>query len=127
MYQCPICEIDPLSHSFTKVVETDEYVLFNTCPSKSKLYYDTEGIINHYEGVLNELGTKPWIWIFDGIDFNLNHFLQFDLAIQMAKLISKHSDHLIKIIILNPTIYIRSTYSMIYPFLNDKLRAMILI
>ena len=127
MYQCPICEIDPESHSFTKVEETDEYVLFNTCPSKSKLDYDTEGILNHYEGVLKELGTKKWFWIFDGIHFNLNHFLQFDLAIRLAKLISNYSDNLVKIIIINPTIYIRSTYTMIYPFLNDKLRSMITI
>jgi hypothetical protein len=124
---CPICEIDPLSHSFTKVMETDEYVLYNTCPSKSKLYYDTEGIIQHYESVLSQLGKKKWIWVFDSIGFNLQHFLQFDLAIQMTKLISKYSDQLLQIIVLNPTIYIRSTYTMIYPFLNDKLKSMIII
>jgi hypothetical protein len=64
-YICPLCEIEPLSHSLSKIEETNNVIYYYTCPSKAKLYYDAESIINHYNGVLSEIPcNKKWIWIF---------------------------------------------------------------
>lgn len=126
-YICPLCSIDPLSHSLTKIKEINDIIYFYSCPSKAKLYFDTDGIINHYNGVLSEIPhNKKWIWIFDSNEFGMQHFVQLELAIELAKLISnKFSINLDKIIIINPTFYISSTYNIIYPFLTKKLRSII--
>ena len=127
VFICPSCSIDPLNHSLTQIYEKDNILYFYTCPSKAKLYYDTPGIIHHYDGTLSEIPEdKEWIWVFDGIDFNLKHFLQIEVAIELAKLISsKFSKKLKKIIIINPTIYISGTYNIIAPFLNENIKSII--
>ena len=121
-YVCPLCEIDPLNHSLNKLKETDEIIVFYSCASKAKLYYDCESIIKHYDGVLSEIpSNKKWVWIFDSLGFNFSHFIQIDVGISLAKLISsKFSNNLLKIIIINPTIYISFTYKLIIPFFGDK-------
>jgi hypothetical protein len=120
-YTCPLCSIDPSSHSLTKIEETDSKIFFYSCPAQAKLYFDSNGIINHYNGILSEMPkNKKWIWIFDSKDFNFNHFIQFNVGFELAKLItSKFSDNLLKIIIINPTIYINFTYKSIKMFLSD--------
>jgi hypothetical protein len=126
-YICPLCSIDPLSHSLSEVCEKNNIIYYYTCPSKAKMYFDTLGIINHYDGVLSEIPeNKKWIWIFDGTEFNLKHFFQIEVAIELAKLISsKFSEKLEKIIIINPNFYIKSVYNIIYPFLNVKMKTII--
>jgi hypothetical protein len=126
-YICPLCSIDPLSHSLSEVCEKNNIIYYYTCPSKAKMYFDTLGIINHYDGVLSEIPeNKKWIWIFDGTEFNLKHFFQIEVAIELAKLISsKFSEKLQKIIIINPNFYIKSVYNIIYPFLNVKMKTII--
>lgn len=126
-YRCPLCSLDPLSHSLTEVFEKDNTIYYYTCPSKAKLYFDTFGIVKHYDGVLSEIPeNKRWLWIFDATDFNLKHFLQIELAFELSKLISsKFSEKLVKIIIINPTFYISSTYHIIYPFLNEKIKSIV--
>lgn len=126
-YQCPLCLLDPLSHSLIKIKEINDTIYFYACPSQAKLYFDVDSIIKHYDGVLSEIPTnKKWIWIFDSYNFNFKHFIQINVGIELAKLISsKFSHNLKEIIIINPTFYISSTYNLIYPFLNDKLRSII--
>ena len=91
------------------------------------MYKDTEGILTHYEGVLSEIPEdKDWIWIFDSFDFTLKHYLQIDVGIGLAKLITnKFSHNLKKIIIINPTFYISSTYSIVRLFLSERIRNMV--
>ena len=123
-YVCPICNIQPYSHSFTNMGEKDEIIYYYTCPSKAILYYDVSGIINHYDGVLSETPeTKEWIWIFDSTDFGIMHATQPTVAIEIARLISnKFSYNLKKIIIIHPTIYVRILYELLTPFLNKKIK-----
>jgi len=123
-YVCPLCSIDPSNHSLSIIKKTDDVIFLYACPSDAKLYFDCNGIINHYNGVLSEIPkNKKWIWIFDSKNFNFNHFIQFDVAIQLAKLItSNFSQNLSKIIIINQTAYISLTYKLIKPFLNDKVK-----
>lgn len=126
-YKCPLCLIDPLNHSLNKLFENDKEVYYYSCPSNAKLYYDANSIINHYTGELSEISpNKEWIWICDSINFGFKHFIQYDVGIELAKLISLNfSKNLKKIIIINPTIYISSTYTIIKPFLNEKVKNLI--
>ena len=127
VYTCPICSLNPRAHSLTEVMEKDNTLYYYTCPSKADLYFDATSIINHYSGVLSEIAeNKQWVWVFDSSDFGLKHFLEMQVAIELAKLISsKFSKNLKKIIIINPTFYVSSTYNIIRPFLNEKLKSII--
>ena len=126
-YICPFCALDPLSHSLMEITESNNTLYYYTCPSKAKLYFDAKSILNHYDGVLSEIPeNKQWVWIFDSADFNMKHFLQIEVGIELAKLISiKFSENLQKIIIINPNIYISSVYNLVHPFMNEKLRSII--
>jgi hypothetical protein len=128
-YKCPLCELMPSSHSLIKLLERKGIIYYYTCPAQAILYYDVKGIINHYNGVLSDLPEdKEWIWIFDSLDFSFKHAFQTDVAIELAKLITnKFSTNLKKIIIINPTIYITITHNMLMPFLNNKVRDIIVI
>ena len=126
-YSCPFCTLDPLSHSLIEITEFNNTLYYYTCPSKAKLYFDVKSIINHYDGVLSEIPeNKHWVWVFDSTDFNMKHFLQISVGIELAKLIStKFSNNLQKIIIINPNMYILYVYRLVKPFLNKKLRSVI--
>jgi hypothetical protein len=126
-YSCPFCSLDPLSHSLIEITESNNTLYYYTCPSKAKLYFDVKSIINHYDGVLSEIPeNKQWVWVFDSTDFNMKHFLQISVGIELAKLIStKFSNNLNKIIIINPNMYILYVYRLVKPFLNKKLRSII--
>uniref|UniRef100_A0A6C0JWP9 CRAL-TRIO domain-containing protein n=1 Tax=viral metagenome TaxID=1070528 RepID=A0A6C0JWP9_9ZZZZ len=121
---CPVCTVLPFSHSLVKLGVTKGIVYYYTCPSQALLYYDVEGIVHHYNGVLSEIPKEmEWIWIFDSEGFNLIHALQIKVAVELAKLISnKFSVNLKKIIIINPTLYIRMTHTFLLPFLNETLQ-----
>lgn len=122
-YVCPICAIQPGAHSLTKLYERENIEYYYTCPAKATMYNDTVGIINHYNGVLQEI-TQPWVWIFDGEGFNLAHSLEVGIGIQLAGILSTCS-HLQKIVIINPTIYVSVIYTVLYPFLNERLKSKI--
>ena len=126
-YICPLCSIDPLSHSLSELFEKNDIIYYYTCPSKAKMYFDALGISNHYDGALSEIPeNKEWIWVFDSLGFGLIHAMQTKVAIELAKLISnKFSKNLKKIIIINPTFYITAIHKMLMPFLNNKVRDII--
>ncbi len=123
MYSCPICPLWPSRHSLVKMGEKDEIVYYYTRPSQAIMYYDVKGIINHYDGVLSDIPeNKEWIWIFDSEGFGFTHAMQTTVAIELAHLINKFSKNLNKVIIINPTFYIRIIYNIVTPFLNQKLK-----
>jgi hypothetical protein len=126
-YKCPLCEIDPLNHSLTKLKETDKILIFYSCPSQAKLYFDCNGIINHYSGVLREIPeNKKWIWIFDSKGFNFNHFIQINVGIELSKLIlNKFSHNLLSIVIINKTNYVSLTHNLLTPFIGEKINKII--
>jgi len=125
-YTCPLCQLLPSSHSLRKVLEKKGIIYYYTCPSQAILYYDTIGIVNHYDGVLSDIKDKEWVWIFDSLDFGIVHAMEINVAIELAKLISnKFSKNLKKIIIINPTFYIKIIHKMILPFLNNKVKDII--
>ena len=127
VYTCPLCLLDPSSHSLTNFLEKENTYYFYTCPAKSTLYFDTISIINHYNGVLSEIPeNKKWVWVLDVMGFGLDHFLQIQVATELSKLISsKFSKNLEKIIIINPSGYVSAVYAIVKPFLNDKVKSII--
>jgi hypothetical protein len=126
MYECPVCKADPTSHSLAKLTETVDIVYYYTCPAKASKYNDREGILSHYDGELNSKGTKPWVWIFDCTGFDMRHAMEIRLAIDMATLISRtHGDSLIKVCVINPTIFIHIIVNAIWPFLSSHIRSII--
>jgi hypothetical protein len=53
--------------------------------------------------------------------------MQINVGIQLAKLISnKFSHNLLKIIIINPTIYISLMHNALKPFLSDRIKQLII-
>ena len=111
----------------TKLSEKNGTIYYYTCPSQAILYYDVEGILNHYDGVLSEIPKdKKWIWIVDSVGFNLTHALQINVAVEIAKLITnKFSTNLKKVIVINPTFYITMTHNVVMHFLNDTIKNII--
>jgi CRAL/TRIO domain len=126
-YKCPICEINPYSHSLMKLEEINGIIYYYTCPSQARRYDDVQGILAHYDGVLSEIPEdKDWIWIFDSYQFGFIHAFQFSVARELALLINrKFSKNLKKIIIINPTLYINLTHTLVIPFLNRKVQELI--
>jgi len=127
VYTCPICLLDPLSHSLTNFLEKNNTIYFYTCPAKAKLYFDAVSIIDHYNGVLSDIPkNKKWIWVLDVMGFGFNHFLQIEVATELSKLISsKFSENLEKILIINPSGYVSAVYNIVKPFLNNKVKSII--
>jgi len=124
-YICPICKVDPSSHSFKKVGEKNGVFYYYTCPAQAT-NYDVKGILNHYEGVLSEIPeNKEWVWVFDSTGFGFTHAMQINVAIELSQLIATFSKNLKKITIINPTFYITVTHNIIMPFLNQKLKDII--
>lgn len=126
-YECPKCKIDPMSHSLKKLGEKFNIEYYYTCPAEAKLYYDEEGIYNHYNGVLSDIPQEnKWVWIFDSSGFGLKHLMYVNIGISLSSLIStKHSHNLEKIIIINPNIYITTTYNIVKFFLSDYVKSII--
>jgi hypothetical protein len=126
MYECPVCKADPTSHSLAKLVESDDLVYYYTCPAKASQYNDRDGILAHYDGELNDKGTKSWIWIFDCTGFDMRHAIEIRLAIDMAKLITQsHGESLIQICVINPTMFVNIIVNAIWPFLSNHIRSII--
>jgi len=119
---CQICINEPGSHSFEYIGLVEDKKVFYTCPAKATKYWDTEGILNHYDEILKSNGDHPWIWLFDGEGFGLNHSMQIATALGILKLLKeKYGKYLVEIRIVKPTIYIKSFYRLIYPFLDQNI------
>jgi hypothetical protein len=120
---CETCAQQPLSHSFRKLKETEESILYYTNPSKAILYQDTEGILSHYRKELNRLGTKRWKWIFDSDGFDWKHAMEVRTGIGLAKLISQEfAESLEDITIINPSWYITGMMMVVWPFLKEDIK-----
>ena len=126
-YKCAICEEYPNSHSFKFLGEYKSKLVMYTCPEEALKYDDHEGIINHYKGILNDIRGKKWIWFFDSRNFSAKHYLQFNMSIELAKLISQpeYSDNLQYIVVYKPSWHLDLTLNLIYPFLSDKIKNLI--
>jgi hypothetical protein len=118
--KCVHCAIDPSSHSLIRLREENGTIVYYTKPSSAKMYYDSDSIISHYKAELPL--DKEWVWLFDAEGFGLKHLLHVDVGIKMAKLItSEYKDNLVKIQIINSNAWVDSVYSIVKPFLSDRI------
>jgi hypothetical protein len=118
---CPMCAIDPTSHSLSKIRETNGNAIYYTSPAKASST-EREGIIKHYDLVLGE-NTMPWIWIFDCKDYPLSHALDIQTAIELAKLINeKYGDKLVKVVVINSTSFIWVIIKILSVFMSKELK-----
>ena len=119
---CKICDEEPGSHSFEFYRKTKEGInMYYTCPAAASKYWDTEGILNHYEEVLEQNNNNKWCWLFDCKGFDVKHSLEIATAIGIIKILSKYEKSLCEIQILNANTLIKTFYSFIYPFLSTNI------
>jgi hypothetical protein len=124
---CPICEADPTSHSLKNLGTKNNITYFYTRPAIATKYNDYKGILYHYNGVLSE-NVNNWIWVFDCKGFTTKHLFEIQVGIGLAKLITQNFSHnLDKILIINPTWHVKTIIDLVSPFLNKKLKSIIVI
>jgi hypothetical protein len=128
-YKCPICEIKPSSHSFQYICIYETILYMYTDPEKSILYDDYSGIINHYYGMLNDIKDKKWSWFFNASQFSQKHYLQIELSIELAKMITRRefSKNLQSILVYKPTWHLNILLSIIKSFLSVDVKNKIII
>jgi len=120
---CPICTTDPSTFVFRKISEKPTHAVYYTHPSKVKTEHPADHIIAHYTHRLQENGAKPWIWIFDGTQFDTDHIMELKTGQGIAELMKGlYTDSLLEIKIINPTIHLKILLKVIQPFMDDALR-----
>jgi hypothetical protein len=109
-----------LSHIHLIVCEiNDKEYIFYTKISDSILYNDTDGILKHYENMLNYVEPKSWIWIVNCDSYSLKHSLEIKTTIGLAKLINRFG-RVKKILVINTNSFINGVYSIINKFLSNE-------
>lgn len=118
MYVCPVCALDPTSHSLRRIGETEDgTVIFYTKPAEASRYWDCEGIRDHYDGTLGQIKTD-WIWIFDAEGFSYGHLLEIGVARAIAELIAtKYIRTLKEIRVVNSSWYVTAVLHIVRPLL----------
>lgn len=119
--ECPLCAIDPTSHSLKRLEDLEDgTVVMYTKPSEATRYWDRDGILFHYDSVLSQI-AGDWVWIFDADGFSFKHMLEIDVGISLARLISsKYSERLVKIIVKNPSPIVELVMLIVKPILNTR-------
>lgn len=121
---CPLCTADPSTFVFRKVAEKSTHSVYYTHPSKVKTEYSAEQIIGHYTHRLQEKGPKPWIWVVDGSQFDTDHIMDLTTGMGIAELLKgAHSETLLEVNIINPTIHLKVLRKVVQPFMEDTLKA----
>jgi hypothetical protein len=122
VFLCKICQQYPNSHSLIKFEETNDRIIYYTCPNKAK-DNRIEGILYHFDGVLSAIKDKDWIWILDLKDYGIKEMLEINNTIAIVNLIKeKYSKTLQKIIVINTNSYTKTLYNAIKPFLNKRMQ-----
>jgi len=102
MYTCPVCALDPTSHSLRRIGETENgAAIFYTKPAEATKYWDRKGIRDHYDGTLGQI-KSDWIWVFDAKGFSARHLFEVGVAQDITTLVAtKYSRTLKEIRVVN--------------------------
>jgi hypothetical protein len=121
---CPTCAKDPQSHSFKKLSEKQGVSIFYSQPSASKLYKDTEGILNHMNNALAEIKNKKWICIINGEGFDMKQVVEVETGIGIINLLTeKYGSTLQEIKIINPSWHIKGIVKCMSPFVTEDIKS----
>lgn len=124
-FVCAICQAEPSSHSLKNLGTKNGVAYFYTRPAVASKYYDADGILYHYDGVLSEVETE-WVWVIDSKGFTAKHLLEIHVAVKLASLIvKKYSKHLRTILVINPTWHVRTALEFVRPFLSKRVLTLI--
>lgn len=125
---CPICATDPNTFVFRKVADKPTHAVYYTHPSKVKTEFPADSIIAHYTHRLQENAHKPWIWVFDGAQFDTDHIMELKTGQGVAELLQgPHGDALLEIKVINPTIHLKVLLKVIQPFMEDRIKAKVVL
>jgi len=115
---CPICDVDPTSHSFFKMGRQGGANLFYTCPGDAT-NHETTGVLAHYREVLEMNAGGKWIFIFDAKGFTMYHSTRIASAHGMLAIFNKYGDDLEEIRITNTNRIVKAMFkTAIRPFIS---------
>jgi hypothetical protein len=123
---CATCVKEPSAHSFKKVSDKNGVCIFYTKPASATKYSDTAGTISHIDNALRSIGSKKWIWIFDGDGFEAQHALALHTGKGILQLIEdKYDAQLQQILFINPTWHVKAAVKASFIALQDSMKAKI--
>ena len=123
---CEKCYKNPKSHSFRLLKSNLNIPVFYTSPGEAEDYADSDAILNHYDNMLNLHGKNQWIWVFNCNKLELKHSLEFNTARRVAILISQKYNNIKQIYILNSNFMFNTILNIVWPFLDDKIKDLII-
>jgi hypothetical protein len=125
--QCPKCIEAPGYHHFIVLGQTiNGYNIYYSKPDINEERKLTEELMNNYLIHLDNASAKPWVWIIDSraLD-NLetpNIFLLRRFYLEIQK---RYNNILKNIFILNKSLMMQIIYNMLYPFLSNEMKEMV--
>jgi hypothetical protein len=123
---CEKCYKNPKSHSFKILKSNSNIPVFYTCPGEAEDYSDSDAILLHYNNMLNVYGNKEWIWVFNCDKLEIKHSLEFNTARKVSILISEKYNNIKQIYILNSNFIFNTILNIVWPFLDDKIKDLII-
>ena len=123
---CPKCYKNPKAHSFKLLKTSLNIPVFYTDPGEAEDYADSDGILFHYENMLKLYGNKEWIWVFNCDNLAMKHSMEFSTARRVAILISEKYYNIKQIYVLNSNFIFNIMLNIVYPFLNEKVKDLII-
>lgn len=122
---CPSCASEPNAHSvyvrgsFPDPVTGEEVPIVYTQPSEAQKYWEHNEINQHFVQLVRSLHPRPWAWVFNADGLSLKHMIDPRPGIKLATSISNEfKDSLHTIFIMNANLVLRTSLSMVKPFLN---------
>ena len=119
---CARCVLDPRMHCF---------VPLSTLPSGARLFYtaparshdkDKEQILEMYHQHIRAAEGAPWVWVFDCGQMELRHYTSRRFTLGLAHILeTQHRDTLQSILIVRPTLLVRTTLAVLQPLLPNTL------
>lgn len=107
---CPLCLINPDSHSFTNFGKLGETHLLYTAAARVLDYKETPEKIINFKMHLDTMKGKRWIWVLDSGDMEIKHYSSMNYTRQLAQLLMKdHEETIQGIWILRPNLWMRTT------------------
>ena len=127
MNPCPICHIDPTSHSFHRITSENPNInLFYSCPAKATKYFESPGVIDHFRQHLEQNNHHPWAYILDCKGFTMRHATQISTLMALADMIQNtYGKSLKKVWIINHSWPIKLVLNTVLVVLSDDLKMII--
>jgi len=125
---CEVCAQEPYSHSFRPIPDSSNVRVFYTCIANAKKYDDEVGIVHHYDAYLSAV-EKEWVWLFDCQGLSAKHLVCHKVGMKLCELLCGdrgYGKRLKKVVIVNPDIYVRMLYTLMWPFLTEEIDSKVL-